>query len=94
MDTKEFTLERHNAVLEEISFKSLCIICLIYAAFYTFCLYRNEMGITFPVFIVGTVGFFVYYMKKMKKDMQSKRLVIYMMTARDFWQSPMEWDAF
>lgn len=31
-------------------------------------------------------------MKKMKKDMQSKRLVIYMMTARDFWQSPMEWD--
>lgn len=32
-------------------------------------------------------------MMKMKKDMQSKRLVIYMMTARDFWQSPMEWDA-
>ena len=31
-------------------------------------------------------------MMKMKKDMQSKRLVIYMMTARDFWQSPMEWD--
>ncbi len=31
-------------------------------------------------------------MMKMKKDMQSKRLVIYMMTARDLWQSPMEWD--
>ena len=70
MDTKELKLERHNAVLEEISFKSLCIICLIYAAFYTFCLYRNEMGITFPVFIVGTVGFFVYYMKKMKKEIK------------------------
>ena len=36
----------------------------------------------------------VYHrMIKMKKDMQSKRLVVYMMTARDFWQSPMEWDA-
>lgn len=36
----------------------------------------------------------VYHrMMKMKKDMQSKRLVIYMMTARDFWRSPMEWDA-
>ncbi len=36
----------------------------------------------------------VYHrMMKMKKEMQSKRLVIYMMTARDFWQSPMEWDA-
>lgn len=32
-------------------------------------------------------------MMKMKKDLQSKRLVIYMMTARDLWQSPMEWDA-
>ena len=32
-------------------------------------------------------------MMKMKKDMQSKRLVVYMMTARDFWQSSMEWDA-
>ena len=31
-------------------------------------------------------------LKKMKKDMLSKRLVIYMMTARDYWQSPMEWD--
>ncbi|MCF0215937.1 MAG: hypothetical protein HUK21_05645 [Fibrobacteraceae bacterium] len=27
-----------------------------------------------------------------KMDLGSKRLVIYMMTARDFWQSPMEWD--
>ena len=33
-------------------------------------------------------------LKKMKKDMLSKRLVIYMMTARDYWQSPMEWDGF
>ena len=32
-------------------------------------------------------------MMKMQKDLAAKRLVIYMMTARDFWQSPMEWDA-
>lgn len=31
-------------------------------------------------------------MMKMQKDLSAKRLVIYMMTARDFWQSPMEWD--
>ena len=28
-----------------------------------------------------------------KKTLSSKRLVIYMMTMRDFWQSPLEWDA-
>ena len=33
-------------------------------------------------------------MMKLKSDLDSKRLVIYMMTARDFWRSPMEWDAF
>lgn len=32
------------------------------------------------------------YQRIPKMQMQSKRLVIYMMTARDFWQSPMEWD--
>ncbi len=32
-------------------------------------------------------------MVKDKKSLKSKRLVIYMMTMRDFWQSPMEWDA-
>ena len=41
---------------------------------------------------VGGPGIY-HRMMKMKKDMQSKRLVVYMMTARDFWQSPMEWDA-
>lgn len=30
---------------------------------------------------------------KDKKTLQSKCLVIYMMTMRDFWNSPMEWDA-
>ena len=33
-------------------------------------------------------------MVKDKKSLQSKCLVIYMMTLRDFWQSPLEWDVF
>ncbi|HUH45421.1 MAG TPA: hypothetical protein VLZ44_09670 [Treponemataceae bacterium] len=31
---------------------------------------------------------------RMKRITASKKLIIYMMTARDFWRSPMEWDAF
>lgn len=30
---------------------------------------------------------------KDKKSLSAKRLVVYMMTMRDFWQSPLEWDA-
>lgn len=44
----------------------------IYALFYTFCLYKNHSGITFPFFVGGTLYFFCLCMKKLsiplKKD--------------------------
>ncbi|MBE5876700.1 MAG: DUF4173 domain-containing protein [Lachnospiraceae bacterium] len=38
--------------------------CFLYALFYTFCLYRNMSGITYPFFIGGTLLYFAYYSKK------------------------------
>lgn len=38
--------------------------CFLYALFYTFCLYRNMSGITYPFFIGGTLLYFTYYSKK------------------------------
>ena len=40
------------------------ISCFLYAIFYTFCLYQNRSGITFPFFIGGTLFFFGFYLKK------------------------------
>ena len=37
---------------------------LIYAFWYTFCLYRNNSGITYPFFIGGTCFFFFFFLKK------------------------------
>lgn len=37
---------------------------LIYALWYTFCLYRNGSGITYPLFIGGTCLFFCLFLKK------------------------------
>lgn len=45
-------------------FCDLSIGCLVYALFYTFCLYRNRSGITAPFFTGGTLFFFGYYSKK------------------------------
>ena len=39
-------------------------ISLLYALFYTFCLYHNASGITYPFFAGGTLCFFYYYTKK------------------------------
>ena len=44
----------------------------LYALFYTFCLYQNLVGITFPLFVGGTYFYFAFCMKKLniqlKKD--------------------------
>lgn len=37
---------------------------LIYAIFFTFCLYKNASGITYPFYVAGTIGFAVYTIRK------------------------------
>ena len=59
-----------NSVTQKVPFGKLCLICLAYSAFFTFCLYRNERGITFPFFVAGTVAFFIYYMRTMGKEIK------------------------
>lgn len=53
-------------------FPIFCIGCITYALFYTFCLYKNPSGITYPFFMGGTLFFFFFSMKKLgfsyKKD--------------------------
>ena len=38
--------------------------CFLYALFYTFCLYQNNSGITYPFLIGGTLYFFGYYSRR------------------------------
>lgn len=50
----------------------LAIASMLYAVFYTACLYQNHSGITFPIFTAGTVYYFYFCFKhlnvKMKRD--------------------------
>ena len=47
------------------------LLCLSYAAIYTFCLYDNPNGITYPLFSIATIGAFIMFIKatgeKLKK---------------------------
>lgn len=38
----------------------------LYALFYTFCLYKNASGITYPFFVEGTLVYFFFCMKKFR----------------------------
>lgn len=40
--------------------------CALYALFYTFCLYKNSSGITYPFFITGSLLFFCLCIKKLE----------------------------
>ena len=48
-----------------------------YAIFYVFCLYKNGSGITFPLFTLGTIIYFVLCMKKL--DVTVKKYSIFYM---------------
>ena len=48
-----------------------------YALFYVFCLYDNVAGITFPLFTLGTIIYFVLCMKKL--DVTVKKYSIFYM---------------
>ena len=49
---------------EKIDNLRLSLLCGVYALFYTFCLYKNYSGVTFPFFAVGTLCFFGYFMRR------------------------------
>lgn len=53
-------------------YKEIALTTLVYAIFYTFCLYKNLTGITFPFFIIGSYCYLIFCMKRMgipiKKD--------------------------
>ncbi|MCM1271889.1 MAG: DUF4173 domain-containing protein [Ruminococcus flavefaciens] len=38
---------------------------LLYSVFYTFCLYKNASGITYPFFVAGTLFYFFFSMQKL-----------------------------
>lgn len=49
---------------------------IIYAVFYTFCLYKNPSGITAPLFAIGTVCYFFLCLKKLEIRM-GKECIFY-----------------
>lgn len=53
---------------------------IIYALFYTFCLYRNTAGITYPFFVAGTFWFYCFCMKRSEVPLKSGA-IFYMGTA-------------
>ena len=74
MDPVNETIQNSSAIMpqtEDISsekknplFLFMGIGSLIYSFFYTFCLYKNSSGITYPFFVGGTCLFFFCYLKK------------------------------
>lgn len=59
----EVPVDEHRAFMRS-TFPFFGGISALYALFLTFCLYRNTSGITFPFFVVGTLGCFSLCIKR------------------------------
>ncbi len=55
------------------------VFCALYSLVYTFCLYKNYSGVTFPFFAAATLCFFGYYMKE--QGLTMKKYSFFIMTA-------------
>ena len=58
-------------MIDKLNGLGLALLCGAYSLFYTFCLYKNYSGVTFPFFAAGTLFVFVYYMKKQGLTMKT-----------------------
>ncbi len=51
--------------------------CLLYACCYALCMYRNSNGVTYPIFLAGSLWFYLFCMKKLEVPLK-KDSVFYM----------------
>jgi len=49
---------------------------LLYAIFFTFCLYKNASGITYPFYVAGTIAFAVYTIRKSGISWKGEHILI------------------
>lgn len=70
---------RQKAVFRKERFLKYGAAGILYTMFYTFCLYKNTSGITYPFFVAGTLYFYCFCMKK--PGITAKRESIFYMAA-------------
>lgn len=49
-------------------------IIVLFSAFYVFCLYDNIMGITYPLYTVGLLGLYLYFLKKENRELKKSSI--------------------
>ena len=43
---------------------------ILYGILYVFCMYKNDAGITYPLFVLGTIGYIVFVMYKLEMKLK------------------------
>ena len=58
-------------------YKEIALTTLVYAVFYTFCLYKNLTGITFPIFVIGSYCYLIFCMKRMEIPVKRDAVTVF-----------------
>lgn len=54
------------------SFHIYGIAALLYACLYAFCMYKNSSGITYGLFVAGSIGFILFCLKKLEMSLKKE----------------------
>ncbi len=63
-----YTVQKPEKTVKAARFKAFAFPTVLYALFYTFCLYHNASGITYPFFAGGTLWFFSRCIRESKSS--------------------------
>lgn len=69
------TTIRKSAPQRKELFSKFGLASIIYAIFYTFCLFENHNGVTFPFFVAGTIFYLIYCMNKFNPSEDKKKWI-------------------
>ncbi|MFA9375319.1 MAG: DUF4153 domain-containing protein [Lachnotalea sp.] len=67
--TKQASESKERKIIKE-NFQIFGFISIIYAMFYTFCLYHNSSGITVPLLEVGTIYYYIFMIKQLEINLK------------------------
>lgn len=67
-------MRKRKELIMKNNIKYFEITSILYALFFTFCLYNNSKGVTFPFFVAGTLYYFYLCMKKSGVEKERKTI--------------------
>ena len=64
-------LSLYDTCIKE-NFQIYGVASILYGIFYVFCMFKNDAGVTYPIFVVATIGYIVFVLQKLEMKLKKE----------------------